>query len=99
MLVVFIGCNSNSTKKIKVIEKAAYRNLPELIVTKVIGEKDGETIHLKDGENKVYNMILSIPNLGENYISLKMGDKVKIEGKYIDSFPTRIFPKKINKLK
>jgi hypothetical protein len=85
-------------KKIKVIEKAVLKNLPELTVIKVKNEKDGETIHLIDSENKTYNMIVSIPNLGKNYISLKVGDKVKVEGKYFDSFPTQIFVKKIYKL-
>ena len=85
-------------KKIKVIEKASLENLPELTVIKVIGEKDGETIYLRDGKKRAYNMIVSIPNLGKNYISLKVGDKVKVEGEYIDSFPTQIFAKKIHKL-
>ncbi|MCL7752141.1 hypothetical protein [Polaribacter sp. Z022] len=86
-------------KKIKVIERATFKKLPELTVTKVIGEKDGETIHLRDKDNKAYNMIVSIPNLGDNYISLKVGDRIKVEGDYIDSFPTQILTKKIYKLK
>ena len=85
-------------KKIKVIERAALKNVPELTVTKVIGEKDGETIHLTDSKNKAYNMIVSVPNLGKDYVRLKVGDKVKVEGEYIDSFPTQIFAKKIHKL-
>ena len=43
-------------------------------------------------------MIVSIPNLGKDYVRLKVGDKVKVEGEYIDSFPTQIFAKKIHKL-
>lgn len=85
-------------KKIKIVEKAEQKDLLELTVTKVIGEKDGETIHLRDKENKAYKMIVSIPNLGDNYISLKVGDRVKVEGEYIDSFPTQILAKKIYKL-
>ncbi len=85
-------------KKIKVIERVALKNLPELTVTKVIGEKDGETIHLIDSKKKAYNMIVSIPNLGKDYIRLKVGDKLKVEGEYVDSFPTQIFVKKIHKL-
>ncbi|MBA6157326.1 DUF4377 domain-containing protein [Tenacibaculum sp. S7007] len=85
-------------KKIKVIERTALKNLPKLTVTKVIGEKDGETIHLIDSEKKAYNMIVSIPNLGKDYIRLKVGDRLKVEGEYVDSFPTQIFVKKIHKL-
>lgn len=86
-------------KKIKIIESDALKNLPELTVTKVKGEKDGETIHLRDNRNRAYTMIVSIPNLGKNYINLKVGEKIKVEGEYIDSFPTQIFAKKIHKLK
>ena len=85
-------------KKIKIIERAALKHLPLLTVTKVIGEKDGETIHLTDNDKKAYNMIVSIPNLGEDYVSLKVGDKIKVEGEYIDSFPTQVYAKKIHKL-
>ena len=87
-----------SPKKIKVLESAAFKNLPELTVTKVTPGKDGETIHLTDKDKKTYNMIVSIPNLEDNYINLKVGDKVKVEGEYIDSFPTQILAKKIHKL-
>lgn len=85
-------------KKIKIIEPAKLKKLPELTVTKVIGEKDGETVHLTDGKNNAYTMIVSIPNLGNGYVRLKVGDKVKVEGEYIDSFPTQIFAKTIYKL-
>ena len=85
-------------KKIHVIKKATSEKLPELTVIKVIGEKDGETIHLIDLKKRAYNMIVSIPNLGNDYIHLKEGDKVIVDGEYIDSFPTQIFPKKIRKI-
>ena len=85
-------------EKIKIIKRGTLNHLPELTVTKVIGEKDGETIHLVDQEKKAYNMIVSIPNLGDDYVTLKVGDKLKVEGEYIDSFPTQIFAKKIHKL-
>ena len=85
--------------RIKIIESTALKGLPELIVTEVKGEKDGETIHLRDNENRAYTMIVSIPNLEENYVSLEVGDKIKVEGEYIDSFPTQIFAEKIHEVK
>ena len=85
-------------KKIKIIEKASLKNLPELTVTKVIPGKDGETLYLYDKDKKAYSMIVSIPNLGDNYIHLKVGDKVKVEGEYVDSFPTQILATKIHKV-
>lgn len=86
-------------KKIKIIEKEALKKLPELTVTKIIPGKDGETVHLSDKNKKTYNMIASIPNLGDNYVSLKVGDKVKVEGEYVDIFPTQILATKIHKIK
>ncbi|WP_460219278.1 DUF4377 domain-containing protein [Psychroserpens sp. MEBiC05023] len=85
-------------KKLKVIESVTIKNLPLLTVTKVIPGKDGETLHLVDKDKKAYNMVVSIPNLGDNYIHLKVDDQVKVEGDYIDSFPTQILAKKIHKL-
>ncbi len=99
LLVVFTACNSAKSKKEESISNENMSEYKTLTVTKVIGEKDGETVHLKDSEKKAYTMIVSIPNLGENYVRLEVGDKIKVEGDYIDSFPTQIFAKKIYKLK
>lgn len=85
-------------KKIKIIEKSSFKKLPELTVTKINDEKDGETIQLIDNKKITYTMIVSIPNLGDDYVNLKVGNKIKVEGEYIDSFPTQIFAKKIHLL-
>lgn len=85
-------------KKIQIIEKSTLKNLPKLIVNKVTSGKDGEAIELQDNNKKAYNMIVSIPNLGKNYVRLKVGDTVKVEGDYIDNFPTQILPTKIYKM-
>lgn len=73
-------------------------NLQVLTVVKVKPEKDGETVALKDEKGGKYTMIVSIPNLGENYIHLEVGDKVKVEGGYAESYPVQIFAKKITKV-
>lgn len=66
-----------------------------LIVTDIQHGKDGYTAHLKDSNNGLYICTISIPNLGDQYKDLKIGDRVKIAGNYAESHPVQIFPKRI----
>lgn len=84
-------------KKIKVLEKE-ISDYATLTVTKIENGKDGYTATLKNDKGNVFVCTISIPNLGDKYVRLKTGDKVKISGDYIDSFPTRIFAKQILKI-
>lgn len=66
-------------------------DFPVLEVIGVFGEKDGDSVSLISLDNKMrYRTIISIPNLGEGYISLKVGDRVKIAGVYAESHPVQI---------
>lgn len=93
ILLLFTGCQQQP--------KAETTNLDALIpltVVEVTPGKDGETVRLKDANNGQYTMVVSIPNLEDNYIQLKVGDRVKVTGDYAESYPIQIFPKKIVKL-
>lgn len=67
-------------------------DFPVLEVIGVYGEKDGDSVSLISLNHKMrYRTIVSIPNLGEGYISLKVGDRVIIAGEYAESYPVQIF--------
>lgn len=72
--------------------------LPVLTVTKIENGKDGYTASLKDSKGGAYTCTISIPNLEDNYIRLKVGDQVKIAGEYAESDPVQIFAKKLFKI-
>lgn len=66
-----------------------------LTVTEIQQGKDGYTARLKDAKNGLYICTISIPNLGDRYVDLKIGDRVKIAGDYAESHPIQIFAKQI----
>ena len=70
-------------------------DLPVLTVTEIENGKDGYTATLTDETKGLYVCTISIPNLEDNYVSLKVGDKVKIDGEYAESHPVQIFAKRI----
>lgn len=76
----------------------AFAKYPTLTVTKIENGKDGYTAHLVDSGEMTYTMVVSIPNLGDDYVDLKVGDKIKADGEYAESIPIRIYVKKIKKL-
>lgn len=71
---------------------ANINSFETLEVIGVYGESDGDSVELisLDGNMK-YTTIVSIPNLGNQYISLAKGDRVKIAGEYAESYPVQIF--------
>ena len=71
------------------------KGLPVLTVTKIENGKDGYTAYLNDEKNGKYTMVVSIPNLGDKYVDLKIGDKIQAEGEYAESYPIQIFAKSI----
>ena len=75
----------------------AWQNgdLPVLTVTKIENGKDGYMAHLEDGKKGKYVMLVSIPNLGDKYVDLKIGDRIRAEGSYAESDPIQIFAKSI----
>lgn len=73
-------------------EIASYETLT---VTDIQYGKDGYTATLNDDHKGLYTCTISIPNLGDNYINLKVGDQVKIAGEYAESHPIQIFAKRI----
>lgn len=64
---------------------------PVLTVTEIESGRDGYTAQLKDNKNEKYIMVVSIPNLGEGYVDLKIGDNVRVTGEYAESYPVQIF--------
>ena len=79
--------------------KLSNSNLPILTVTNIENGKDGYTAHLEDGKNGKYTMVVSIPNLGDKYVDLKVGDKIQAEGEYAERYPVQIFAKSIRVVK
>ena len=75
---------------------SSTNDLPNLIVTKIENGKDGYMTYLEDEKNGKYTMVVSIPNLGEKYVDLKIGDKIQVEGEYAESYPIQIFAKSIH---
>ncbi len=71
---------------------------PTLTVTDIEHGKDGYTASLKDAKKGLYTMVVSIPNLEDNYVDLKVGDRVRVDGEYAESHPIQIFPKRIELL-
>ena len=82
-------------KKEAPITDAELSKYPTLTVTKIEHGKDGYTATLTDASKGLYICTISIPNLEDNYISLKIGDRVKIAGEYAESYPVQIFAKQI----
>lgn len=70
-----------------------------LTVMEIQQGKDGYTATLKDNRENLYSCTISIPNLGENYVRLHIGDKVKIAGEYVKGDPIGIYAKRILKIK
>ena len=95
LFILIVSCK-NSEKDHKNDE---FLNMPILTVLKIENGKDGYTAFLEDEKKGNYTMLVSIPNLEDNYIRLEVGDKVKVIGEYAESDPVQIFPKKIAKVK
>jgi len=85
-------------KKEKPVTDAQISNYATLTVIKIENGKDGYTATLKNGTDNLFKCTISIPNLEDNYVRLKIGDKVKIAGEYAESDPVQIFAKRILKL-
>ncbi len=76
-----LGCNA-------VKESSNYT------ITKIEQGKDGQTLYLKDGQNKIFTTVISIPN--GNFIKVEEGDKIQIETKEIlETEPPIIISKSI----
>jgi hypothetical protein len=73
-------------------DMASYKTLTVIAIQQ---GKDGYTASLKDDEKGLYTCTISIPNLEDNYVELKIGDRVKIAGDYAESHPIQIFAKRI----
>lgn len=72
--------------------EVSIENAPTLEVIGVFGESDGDSVELISLDHKMrYRMIVSIPNLGDNYISLNAGDRVRVAGEYSERNSTQIF--------
>ncbi|CAL2104554.1 protein of unknown function [Tenacibaculum sp. 190130A14a] len=84
-------------KKEKPITDEELAKFPILEVTEIRNGKDGYTAILKDDKEGLYTCTISIPNLEDNYVQLKVGDKVRIAGEYAESYPVQIFAKRILK--
>lgn len=73
-------------------KQVSIESAPVLEVIAVFGESDGDSVELISLDHKMrYRMIVSIPNLGDNYISLNVGDRVRVAGEYSKRNPTHIF--------
>ena len=66
--ILFIGC-------------ATTKNSSEFFITKIQGEKDGQTLFLKDDKGQVYTTIISPAN--GNYVDVNQGDKISLDIKEI----------------
>ncbi len=99
ILCLFIfSCTTNKKTQETPTEKTISNYAP-LIVTKIEDGKDGYTATLKNNNGNIYTCDISIPNLENEYKSLKVGDKVKIIGDYGNGEPTPIIVKQIIILK
>lgn len=73
-------------------KSADSEDLQILEVIGVFGESDGDSVSLISlDRSQRYTTIMSIPNLGNNYVSLQVGDRVQIAGQYTRSNPPQIF--------
>ena len=81
-------------KTAKPITDAMMSDYATLTVTKIQQGRDGYTATLKNDAGSLYVCTISIPNLEDNFITLNIGDKVKIAGEYAESDPVQIFAKK-----
>ena len=71
------------------------RHLPALVVTKIEHGKDGYMAYLEDDDRAKYEMLVSKINMEKEYVVLSLGDIVKVDGTYMESYPIQILPKKI----
>ncbi len=63
-------------------------------ISRIQQEKDGQTLFLKDNDNKIYTTVISIPN--GNFIKVNEGDNIRIDIKEIlDTDPPIILSKHI----
>lgn len=85
-------------KKEKIITNEELIKYPVLEVTKIYNGKDGYIATLKDVKGGLFTCTISIPNMEDNYVQLKVGDKAKIAGEYAESNPVQIFAKRILKI-
>ncbi|WP_299122040.1 hypothetical protein [uncultured Tenacibaculum sp.] len=90
LLVLLTACSS--------VKKEEASKLPLLTVTKIENGKDGYTATLEDKKGGLYTCTISIPNLEDNYVRVEIGEKVRIEGEYAESYPVQIFAKRIFKV-
>jgi len=93
LLTITMSCNSVKNEKPKT--DIQISNLKTLTVTAIENSEGYYTASLKDGEGGLYVCTVSHSDLGDNYIRIKAGDKVKIAGDYAESHPVQIFAKRI----
>ena len=89
-VVTFTSCSS--------VKNDNASEYPILTVVKIQNGKDGYTATLEDSKKGLYECTISIPNLGDNYVRLEVGDKARIEGEYAESYPVQIFVKRVIKI-
>ena len=104
-LLILTTCNSHNkqndnikSSEVKEVLDSEFKNYQTITVTKIENGKDGYTAHLVDEGKMTYTMVVSIPNLEDNYVHLEVGDKVKVIGDYAESIPVRIYAKRILKV-
>lgn len=68
--LLFISCNSFK-------QTSAYLNTNEYLVIHTKDEIDGQTVTVKDYNNKTHTTVISIPN--GNWVDLKVGDIISLE--------------------
>lgn len=68
--LLFISCNSLK-------HTSAYLNTNEYLVIHTKDEIDGQTVTVKDYNNKIYTTVISIAN--GNWVDLKVGDIISLE--------------------
>lgn len=90
--------SAKDQKEEPLVSKEDWSVFPHLIVTKVETEKDGEKVTLKNDRGRVYIMLMNRSELKSNYKTLKIDDKVQVNGMYSKSIPVKIFPKSIKML-
>jgi len=64
------------SKKIEIVKKAEMKR-ETFLITKIRGEKDGQTLFLKNDKDEVFTTIIRIPN--GNFIEVNEGDKISLE--------------------
>lgn len=80
-LVCFLFTACNTVKENVDNAETPNSNTMVFTIDKIIQEKDGETLILKDEKGNIYTTVISIAN--GNYVEVGTGDKISLEAKQI----------------